>query len=491
MTTTTLWLLALLVCGTGAAPRQLDTTCTPLTCAVILCLRPDCPPPSVLVTGGDPCGCCPACAQQVGEGALCDRTVTTDSKHPSKNSIRVCRFSPDSSHIVSGSDDNTICMWEVATKKLIRSFSGHEESVVALAYSPDNNYLVSGSTYGDLHVWDACFGHGRYLFLEVEGHDLGVTCCEFSPTYGSARNPQSGIANFLLATSGKDNLIKLWIFTAPVGSADVVLKCHNTLPGHSDTVTSCAFNPSGTILASGSLDKTVRLWDPVRGIPLFTIDAHNRFVSCCAFSLDGRLLATGSIDRTVKIWKLTDTSHIMEGLMGYEAPEEDVKPTSSANPVCAMENWTVDDVVAWLATFGLEQYQDRFRENIIDGSELLALTSSDLETILGVAPLGHRNKILRNREVSKMQMVPKSEAKEIKLPDLSSHDELLCPITREIMKDPVIAADGYTYDRSAIQAWLESGKDRSPMTNTVLDHRSLTPNRTLKMVIERFLEQMK
>lgn len=36
-----------------------------------------------------------------------------------------------------------------------------------------------------------------------------------------------------------------------------------------------------------------------------------RFVSCCAFSLDGRLLATGSIDRTVKIWKLTDTSHIM------------------------------------------------------------------------------------------------------------------------------------------------------------------------------------
>ena len=52
-----------------------------------------------------------------------------------------------------------------------------------------------------------------------------------------------------------------------------------------------------------------------------------------------------------------------------------------------------------------------------------------------------------------------------------------------------VVSDGYTYDRPAIQAWLETGKDRSPMTNAVLPHKTLTPNRTLKMVIQKHLEQ--
>jgi hypothetical protein len=45
---------------------------------------------------------------------------------------------------------------------------------------------VSGSPNGDLYVWDAMFGHGRCLSLKVDAHDLGVTCCEFSPTFGTA-----------------------------------------------------------------------------------------------------------------------------------------------------------------------------------------------------------------------------------------------------------------------------------------------------------------
>ena len=58
--------------------------------------------------------------------------------------------------------------------------------MVALAYSPDGMYLVSGDPNGDLYVWDAAFGHGRYLSLKVDAHDLGVTCCEFSPSFGTA-----------------------------------------------------------------------------------------------------------------------------------------------------------------------------------------------------------------------------------------------------------------------------------------------------------------
>ncbi|XP_076437330.1 WD repeat, SAM and U-box domain-containing protein 1-like [Babylonia areolata] len=520
--------------------------------------------------------------------------VKVELQHASKSSIRVCKFSPSSSYVVSGSDDDTICMWEVATQKLVRSYVGHEDSVMALTVSPDGYYLVSGTPNGDLYVWDAAFGHGRYLSLKVNAHDLGVTCCEFSPTFGTAGEEKGSESRLLLATGGKDNLVKLWTFRAQVGSPEVRLKCHNALPGHTDIVMSCAFSPSGSLLASGSLDKSVRLWDPVKGVALFSIDAcHTRFVTCCAFSSDGRLLASGSMDHSVKIWKLTDTRTIMEGLKGYEEPEEEAEATilNLPNPV---EGWTVEDVVQWLDTQGLGQYQQAFRENAIDGKELLALAPSDLETTLGVSALGHRKKILRDRQhghtvllsssVDPDALASLSAGAEVCQPGGSKDhvkpggqwavedvaqwldtlglqqyvdsfrrnaidgtellaltdkdlemclgvaalghrrkilrgrdpeadvrkgaspaeksagqakdtveglNELLCPITMEMMRDPVIAADGYTYDRRAIQQWLESGKDRSPMTNAVLSHKHLTPNHTLKMLIHKHLEQAK
>ncbi|KAK7092291.1 WD repeat, SAM and U-box domain-containing protein 1-like [Littorina saxatilis] len=515
--------------------------------------------------------------------------IRAQFEHESKSSIRVCKFSPDSSRIVSGSEDDKICIWEIATKQLIRSFSGHEDTVQALAYSPDGHFLVSGCPNGDLFVWDAAYGHGRYLSLKIDAHDMGVTCCEFSPTFGSASKTDCLVVNLLLATCGKDHLVKLWTFTAQVGSSEVLLKCHASLPGHSDFVMCCAFSPLGNLLASGSLDKSIRLWNPLKGEALFAIDAcHNRIVTSCAFTVDGQYLITGSMDRTVKIWKLTDTTRIMLGLNGYEQPEEqevhsvsvphalqgwtvgdvaqwlsalgleqyqenfkknaidgtelftltatdletslgvsafghknkmlrsrdlggvipqvsvapstpttssdkkavEPSPSTSVDLTKPSKQWTVDNVVQWLATLGLAEYQDSFRRNAIDGAELFALTTADLETTLGVSALGHRNKMLRSRnpapQTPQRAVASPAKAASSKAKDsLHGHDEFLCPITMEIMKDPVIAADGYTYDRSAIQAWLENGKDRSPMTNSVLAHKSLTPNRTLKMLIQK------
>jgi serine/threonine protein kinase len=58
----------------------------------------------------------------------------------------------------------------------------------------------------------------------------------------------------------------------------------------------------------------------------------------------------------------------------------------------------------------------------------------------------------------------------------------ICPILQEVMMDPVVASDGYTYDRKAIEMWI-SMKDKSPMTNLRLQSRSLIPNHSLRSAI--------
>lgn len=61
----------------------------------------------------------------------------------------------------------------------------------------------------------------------------------------------------------------------------------------------------------------------------------------------------------------------------------------------------------------------------------------------------------------------------------------ICPITREIMEDPVTAADGHTYDKSAIETWLRN-RQTSPKTNLRLPHTNLVPNQVLKAAIQEW-----
>ncbi|KAM5153354.1 WD repeat, SAM and U-box domain-containing protein 1 isoform 2-T5 [Mantella aurantiaca] len=411
--------------------------------------------------------------------SMCNGQVMASLEHPSCSPVRVCRFSPSSTYLVSGAADGSVALWNVPLKKFHRSGFVKDGSLVACAFSPDGNLFITGSSSGDITAWDE---NMRCLYNE-KAHDLGVTCCDFSSQ--TTTDGERGEC-FQMASCGQDYEIRLWLVSysdekatqkyqntrntpkkAPLRKVEMPgleMRCKLTLSGHTAPVLSCAFSSDGQIIVSGSVDKSVIIFSTKTGSILHILTHHTRYVTACALAPNQPLLATGSMDKTVTIWKLGPASQSAVGRLRRTEAH--------------IENWTEKDVKNWLSSEGLAEVEQQFSSNNIDGKELLDLTKDTLLNDLKIESLGLRNKIMRKIE----ELQSKMKAASSNVPE-----EFLCPITWEIMKNPVIASDGYSYERRAIESWI-STRRTSPMTNLPLENLLLTPNRTLKMALNRWLD---
>ena len=89
-------------------------------------------------------------------------------------------------------------------------------------------------------------------------------------------------------------------------------RCTSTLPGHTDSILVVAFSPDGSMLASGSGDKTMRLWDLNTQTPIATCVGHTHWVLACAWAPDASLVASGSHDNTIRIWSTSSVSGLKQ-----------------------------------------------------------------------------------------------------------------------------------------------------------------------------------
>ena len=152
-------------------------------------------------------------------------------------------------------------------------------------------------------------------------------------------------------------------------------------------------------------------------------------------------------------------------------------------------HWDTAQVLAWLRQRGLEGAQN-FEQHAIDGEVLCSLTRDDL-AVMNIGTLGDRARICNaiaalRPTAAAAPTSPPATAPFAAEADASVPSNFICPITHEIMQDPVILVDsGHTFERLAIEAWL-ARINTNPLTGAPTT-ATLIPNHALRGVIEEFL----
>ncbi|MGL5083748.1 MAG: eIF2A-related protein [Microcoleaceae cyanobacterium] len=218
-------------------------------------------------------------------------------------------FSPDGQVLASSSYDKTVRLWQLKDTPL-KILEGHPDRVLSVSFNPEGTLLASASQDGIVKLWNR---QGTVL-QSLQAHGERVSAVRFSPEGES------------FVTVGYDNKVRIWAIQGQSQPAKDQQKRFgiDVLPSpqplsepsefspfslaqswnaHHDSVLSVSFSPDGKVLATGSKDKTIKLWNR-EGQLIRTLTGNQGWVNGLDFSPNGQTIASASDDGTVKLWSI-------------------------------------------------------------------------------------------------------------------------------------------------------------------------------------------
>ena len=204
-----------------------------------------------------------------------------------RNLVTSAAYSPDGNRIAAGDDGGTIRLWDATTGQTIKTFKAHTEFVHDVVFSPDGKTLATASRDATMRWWDIHTGENIKTFSEYLG---GRPYIKYSPdgnTIAIERHDEG------------------WLRDAATG------KHLKTLKGHTQYIAGIAFSPNKKLIATGSADKTARLWNAHTGENIKTYKGHTHTVYTPVFSPDGNKLATRCNDSALRLWDISTGKNII------------------------------------------------------------------------------------------------------------------------------------------------------------------------------------
>jgi WD40 repeat protein/serine/threonine protein kinase len=213
------------------------------------------------------------------------KIVRTMTGYPA---VRALAISPNGTLLAIADEHRNVQLWDIRSGARITTFSEDVGVVSMLAFSSDGRYLASGGRDRIIRVWNTA---NKVLLRTLTDHVHEIRALAFAPN----------ATRIVLASGSARGDVLLWDLSddPPAGkSANPVL-----LTGHADTVSALAFTPDGKTLASGSRDRTIKLWDAHTGQERATLTGHTEHLEDLAFAADSNLLASVTSDGTIKLWR--------------------------------------------------------------------------------------------------------------------------------------------------------------------------------------------
>lgn len=255
--------------------------------------------------------------------------------------VNCLTFSQDGRLLVSGSGDSTIKIWHVGARDLVDILQEHQRTIRCIGLTPNQRTLVTAGDDRTILFWDlrrreiesrlSVMGAGIHALafnnqgdkfiigcdrqIQVWDTDLTQTWQQLDFEPQQKINAHGHIVRVLaisndgeyLVSGSRDQTIKIW----RLATGELV----RTLTGHQDSIHAIAISPiqtqrqptiTGHLIASGSADRTIRLWHLETGEHLATFRGHTHTITALTFTISGEIIVSTSLDKTIKIWQRND-----------------------------------------------------------------------------------------------------------------------------------------------------------------------------------------